>query len=267
LLNSVKVAGKLSKKSFLVLETSILVVSISLALFSYSVSGAPEYSWTDTIKLYKDATTVYADIRTFTNNETFPIDVTVEIRRNPSIRILQYYKLSANETDLIIISEGKMTQSKNTYYGLKPGEKLCFTVEAKPKDSAVEGDTATVEVHISYPLVEVPGGTMHVASIEMSTASKTAGPNTFANAIATVTIVDANSVPVKDATVYGHWENVTTDSDSGTTDASGQVSLESESVKNPPSGTTFTFVVDDIVLSGWTYYPSANVETSDSITV
>jgi len=266
LLNSVKVAGKLGKKSFLVLDTSILVVSISLALFSYSVSGAPEYSWTDTIKLYKDATTVYADIRTFTNNETFPIDVTVEIRRNPSIRILQYYKLSANETDFIIISAGRVTLSAETY-SLNPGEKLCFTVEAKPKDSAVEGDTATVEVRISYPLVEVPGGTMHVASIEMSTASKTAGPNTFANAIATVTIVDANSVPVKDATVYGHWETATTDSDSGTTDASGQVSLESESVKNPPSGTTFTFVVDDIVLSGWTYYPSANVETSDSIMV
>ena len=342
----------------------ILTVIVWLALFPHSTFGAPEYSWTDTIKIYKDATTVHADIRTFTNNETSPIDVTVEIKRNPSIRILQYYKLSANETDFIIISEGKVTQAKNTYNGLKLGEKLCFTVEAKPKNTAVEGETATVEVRISYPLpsgdnpptcsivdpgdgqtlsgvyrVEVdatddnqvsmvelsidsgswiditanfdgtyyyydwdtttvsngshtldaratdnafqttfasqvtvtvdnvPGGTMHVASIEMSTASKTAGPNTFVKAIATVTFVDADGVPVKGATVYGHWENATTDSDSGTTDASGQVSLESDSVKNPPPGTTFTFVVDDVVLSGWTYDPSANVETSDSTTV
>lgn len=81
-----------------------------------------------------------------------PIDVTVEIKRNPSIRILQYYRLSANGTDFIIISEGKVIQANSIYYGLKPGEKLCFTVEAKPKGSTVEGETANVEVRISYPL-------------------------------------------------------------------------------------------------------------------
>jgi hypothetical protein len=41
-------------------------------------------------------------------------------------------------------------------------------------------------------------------------------------------------------------------------------SLKSDSVKNPPSETTFTFVVDNVVLSGWDYDPSANVEISDS---
>lgn len=129
-----------------------LTTIVWLALFPHSTFGAPEQSWTDTIKLYKDATTVCPDIRTFTNNETSPIDVIVEIKRNPTIQILQYYKLSANETDFIIISQGKVTQAKRTYYGLNPGEKLCFTIEAKPKDTAVEGETATVEVRISYPL-------------------------------------------------------------------------------------------------------------------
>jgi len=152
LLSKIVVVSKLRKKSFLALETSILIVSVFLALFPYSVSGAPEYTWTDNITIYKDATTVYVDIRTFTNNETFPIDVTAEIKRNPSIRILEYYKLSANGTDFIVISGGKVINAKDTYYGLNPGEKLCFTVEAKPKDSTVEGDTATVEVRISYPL-------------------------------------------------------------------------------------------------------------------
>ncbi|MBA7492492.1 hypothetical protein ES702_03042 [subsurface metagenome] len=126
-----------------------------LALLPHSTFGAPEYLWTDNIKIYKDATTVHADIRTFTNNETLPIDVTAEIVRKtsvPSIQILQHYRLSANETDFIIISEGKVIQAKSTYYGLNPGERLCFTVEAKPKSSTVEGETATVEVRISYPL-------------------------------------------------------------------------------------------------------------------
>jgi len=93
--------------------------------------------------------------------------------------------------------------------------------------------------------------TMHVASIDMSL--KTAGVNT--NAIATVTIFDASNKPVEGATVYGHWEDATTDSDSSITDASGKVSLQSNKVKKAASGTTFTFVVDNVVLIGWTYDP------------
>jgi len=113
--------------------------------------------------------------------------------------------------------------------------------------------------------VETPAGTMHVKSVDMSL--KTKGP--WVNAIATVTIVD-NSVPnqpVEGATVYGHWSNATADSDSGITDASGQVSFNSDKVKNPASGTTFTFTVDDVAKAGWTYDSTANVETSNSITV
>jgi len=106
--------------------------------------------------------------------------------------------------------------------------------------------------------------TMHVASIDMSLT--TAGVNT--NAIATVTIVAADGItPVVGATVYGHWESATTDGDSSITDASGQVSLQSNKVKKAAPGTTFKFVVDRVELSGWTYDPSKNVETSDSIKV
>ncbi|RLI74405.1 hypothetical protein DRO97_05945 [Archaeoglobales archaeon] len=61
--------------------------------------------------------------------------------------------------------------------------------------------------------------------------------------------------------------NISDVTSSGITDANGQVSLESDQVKNPPTGTTFTFVVDNVVKEGWTYDSSLNVETSDSITV
>jgi len=105
--------------------------------------------------------------------------------------------------------------------------------------------------------------TMHVASIDMFLAAQ--GANTKAQA--EVTVHNANGVGVADATVYGHWEGTTSDSDSGVTDANGIVerwTLQSDSVKNW-SWTTFTFVVDNIVKEGWTYDPEANVETSDSI--
>jgi hypothetical protein len=102
--------------------------------------------------------------------------------------------------------------------------------------------------------------TMHVFAIDMSLNTK--GPNT--NGVAVVTIVNASDVFVSGATVDGHWSDATSDSDSGITDASGQVSLSSDKLKNPPGGITFTFTVDNVVKAGWMYDPSANVETSDS---
>ncbi|HAJ32396.1 MAG TPA: subtilisin [Candidatus Atribacteria bacterium] len=110
-------------------------------------------------------------------------------------------------------------------------------------------------------------GTMHVHNIDMSFKKVTAGPNTFYTAIATVTIVDADGISVEGATVSGSWSDATSDSDSGVTDASGQVSLQSDKVKNPLLGTTFTFTVDDVTKDGWTYNQDANIETSGSITV
>jgi hypothetical protein len=56
-----------------------------------------------------------------------------------------------------------------------------------------------------------------------------------------------------------------TDSDTGVTKVNGSVSLRSDRVRNV--GGTFAFTVDNISKDGWTYYSSANVETSDSITV
>jgi len=112
-------------------------------------------------------------------------------------------------------------------------------------------------------------GYMHVDSIEMELETITHGPNTFTNAVATVTIVDAsdNPVEVEGATVSGHWSVATSDSDSGVTDVDGKVSLQSNKVKNPTSGvTTFTFTVDDVEKAGWTYDSDENKETSGSIT-
>ncbi|MBU4350284.1 caspase family protein [bacterium] len=104
---------------------------------------------------------------------------------------------------------------------------------------------------------------MHVNSIEMSL--KTAGINV--NAIAIVTIVDSGGNPVEGATVSGYWSGATSDSDSGVTNVNGKVSLQSDKVRNPSSGTTFTFTVDGVTKDGWTYDSSANEKTSNSITI
>jgi len=125
-----------------------------------------------------------------------------------------------------------------------------------------EGATATddVVITVSEPPAEA---TMHVAAIDMELADVQRGPNLWTYAIATVAIVDESDQPVEGATVYGHWSGATSDSDTGVTGADGTVSLQSDKVKNAPSGTTFAFTVDNVVLSGWTYDSTQNVKTSD----
>lgn len=137
-----------------------------------------------------------------------------------------------------------------------------YTLYVHGRDSAGWGEVVPVLLEVT----ELPANTSHVHSINMSLGTKTAGKNIFTYGIAQVTIVDAAGAAVEGASVEGHWSNVTSDIDTGITDASGQVTLESDEVKNALGGTTFTFTVDDVVLAGWTYDPAANVETSDSIT-
>jgi len=138
--------------------------------------------------------------------------------------------------------------------------KAAASVVAGETNTSDNSRTATVRV---TEVSEQP--TMHVARIDM--ALQTTSRRNLTSAVATVSIVDANGAPVAGATVSGYWSGATSDSDSGTTDAAGRVTLVSDGVRRPSSGTTFTFTVRDVTLSGWTYDPDANAETRDSITV
>ena len=114
--------------------------------------------------------------------------------------------------------------------------------------------------------VEAPpstGDTMHVASIDMTL--KSTGP--WVRAIATVTIVDTADSPVEGATVSGSWTGAVAGTDSAVTDSAGQAVFQSDKVRSPSSGTTFTFCVEAVVKSGWNYDPEDDVETCSSIVV
>jgi hypothetical protein len=150
------------------------------------------------------------------------------------------------------------TTESFTVTGLSPATTYWFalkTADEAPNWSGLSnGPSETTK--------EASPQTMHISAVDMSL--KVAGPNV--NAIATVTIVDADDKPVSGAAVYGQWSGATSGTDSGVTDSTGQMTSKSERLRNPPSGTTFTFTVTDVVKDGWTYDSNANVETSDSIT-
>jgi serine protease len=134
-----------------------------------------------------------------------------------------------------------------------------YAVSLTVTDDGNATDTVTKNVTVSSGASG--SGTLYVSAIDMS--SKTAGPNR--SAIAVVTIKDTGGNPVDGATVYGAWSGDYTGTVSGVTGTDGTVSFESGKVRQ--AGASFTFTVDDVVKSGYTYDSNLNPETSGSITV
>jgi N-acetylmuramoyl-L-alanine amidase len=104
-----------------------------------------------------------------------------------------------------------------------------------------------------------PGGTMHVASIQMSYAKRGAWWTVYSQ----VTIADAKDNPVSGVSV-----SVTTQQDgspladsTGTTDEEGKVSFSLRS----RSGGTFTTTVTDVSRAGWDYDSGSELPTGELI--
>jgi len=121
------------------------------------------------------------------------------------------------------------------------------------------GLTGSRSVTIS---VVSPGGlaTVSVADITMSLRNSWGR----SQGVALVTVRDSNGNTVPGATVTGTWSGVVSGSGSLVTGTTGQAEFYSGAVR-AGAGSTFTFTVTSITLPGYTYNPSLNIETSDSI--
>jgi PKD repeat protein len=119
-----------------------------------------------------------------------------------------------------------------------------------------QGATGTSSVAVSVQ--PDPNKVVFVTDIAMTLVSSPAGTS----ARATITIKDATGAVRPGATVSGTWSGRVTGNATGTTDATGKVSFTSKKTKQQG---TFVFTVTGVSLSGYTYDPTRNVETSDSI--
>ena len=104
----------------------------------------------------------------------------------------------------------------------------------------------------------LPATAIYVSDIVMSKATGTRG--TQAKAI--VTIKDGTGKLKANATVSGAWTGLTASSASVKTGSAGTAPFLSAWTN---LNGTFTFKVTKVVLSGFTYTPAANVETTDFI--
>lgn len=130
--------------------------------------------------------------------------------------------------------------------------------------SVVGGEVETSDNASQVIVTVVEAPKLHVSNITMSLLTRSFF---YKRAAATITIVDASNVPVQGATVSGVWSGATTDSDTKMTDINGRVTVESNEVRNPPKGTKYTFTVQNVSKTGFTYDPASNVKTSNSISV
>jgi serine protease len=126
--------------------------------------------------------------------------------------------------------------------------------------TVTDDDSATATTSQSVTVSSGSSGTMYVFAIDMS--GKKAGTNRSATAVVTIKSTDGN--PVEGATVYGTWIGAYTGSASGITGADGKVSFASGKVRQ---AATFTFTVNNVAKSSYTYDPNLNIESSDSISV
>lgn len=119
------------------------------------------------------------------------------------------------------------------------------------------GGSSTTSVSITVN--QNPTSVLHVSNIAMS---KTSGQN-GTTPKATITIVNSGGLPVSGVSVSGRWSGLANGTTSGTTDASGNVTLTAKASKRSGS---FTITVTGVSKSGYTYDAGANVETTDTIT-
>lgn len=109
--------------------------------------------------------------------------------------------------------------------------------------------------------------TMHVGNIDLSYETQTLRKTgTLYKVQAVVRILDASNAAVDGAVVHGYWSGAFGQTVSASTGGDGTVTFATDWVRVKKSK-IFTFTVTGVAQTGWVYDPSANTETSDSITV
>ncbi len=134
--------------------------------------------------------------------------------------------------------------------GLNPDTTYSYEVTAGDAAANESAPSNTIQA-TTQPAVQ---STVRVDSITMSTNSN----KKWRSGEALIVVVDENGAPVSGATVSGQWSGLTSDSDSGSTNTSGQLTVNSSNVPKNQSG-QFIFTVNDVTAAGATFDAAGSV--------
>ena len=131
-----------------------------------------------------------------------------------------------------------------------------YTASLTVSNQQCGSDTISVDITASEPAQNV----LRIEKIQVSTSSFWF----FRRATARVWITDASGNPIQGATVSGSWSGSVSGSANITTGADGSGSVSSSYIYS--SSPTFTFTVNSVSKTDWTYDPSQNVVNPPSVT-
>lgn len=131
-----------------------------------------------------------------------------------------------------------------------------YSAQLKATDNSGMTSVRSVTITAQQPVVPT---TVRVADIAMS-LTFSGGRNARANAAVTVRDAAGNTVP--GATVTGRWSGVVAGNVSAVTGSNGVAAMVSPNTK---SNGTFVFTVTGVTMAGYSYQPTLNTETADSI--
>jgi PKD repeat protein len=120
-----------------------------------------------------------------------------------------------------------------------------FTAKLKVTDNAGLSSTRSVTITATSPTAT--GSTQMFASTSVTLSTNKGGQT---QAIAYVTVKDANGKAISGASVAGTWSGAVSGSGSGTTGTTGVAAISSSRTK---SAGTYTFTVSNVTLSGYTF--------------
>ncbi|WP_340819906.1 PKD domain-containing protein [Methanolobus sp. WCC4] len=225
-----------------------------------SVEMKPQHTYTTTGTY--DVTLTVTDVEGLTNTTSGSITINeILVNEAPTARITMPATAYAGEPvtfdallstdDGTIVSyawdfedgSGSGVEVVHTYSNIG-----VYNVSLTVTDDGGLTNTTTGTIEITEAPVVAP-----VVTVDVEPVFKIAGKNVFIHATATITVMQEDNL-ISGAIVNGHWEGTTGDSDSATTDASGTVTVDSDSGKYPiTSSLDFTFVVDSVVIGETTY--------------
>jgi subtilisin len=255
-----------SKVDFYIDSTLVATDNVAPYEYSWNTTTASDDSHAIKAVATDTASQTAQHIVTVTVDNTQPVVAVVEPAEGATVSGTITIKASVTETNIdnvkYKIDSGSLaSMTYNSPYWQASWDSTSVgngahtvTVRATDRAGNLGSDTNSFTVSNQGQPVQ----TMHVKSLQMNLVQLLGGR--IAYATATATVVDAAGNPVQGATVSGHWEvsGTTYTSPGGITNASGQGTFQSRAVLNPPSGTTFTFVIESVTKSGWTYDSSTN---------
>jgi len=137
------------------------------------------------------------------------------------------------------------------------------TVTYTPTDGFHGGDLFTYTVSDGNGGSAVAQVNVTVVPRYLRVATLTAVATTSRNvthATAMATVVDEVGAALPGVVVSGHWEGLTTDTDAGTTDGSGTLSLDSDEVRKADG--VYTFVIDAVTATNYLLDSAGSVLTA-----